>query len=511
MEGTPDPRTRPETGEKDTKKLDKKIKKALKAPFDEDKFGKIFEISFPLTEEQLPKIIKSLRNQMKLEKTCHKELLRQSLLHFLRINNIQKICLKKHEKIYIVGDLHGQFYDMLEIFVQSGFPAPSNKYVFNGDLVDRGCWSCEIFILLMCTMLTRPWSVYINRGNHECSMMSAMYGFQKELEHKYSLSFINEYIKMFYSLPLGTLLSLPRHQIKVENIIDYLGDKRMSFVYDKDNNPIKAKKIHKHISKSCMISKKKDRDEFLGLKKDIKKLAQDDSKINQQNNNNNNNKDNDDDDDDDELAQQIIDINTRDELKSKSVGKFERRLTSESSIKVGPRIIIFHGGLPLPIPVEQESNDKNKNHKTIYKPVTLKNINDLKRYVEPDENTNQIITQILWSDPMDEKGSSPSYRSFSENFGPDITKQFMEANRLSYLIRSHEVVDGHIVHNSHQGQVITLFSAPNVVEEGNAGEYVQFDGDKIILFPDKWVYHKIHRSEKPKPVWTGRSKSCTIM
>ena len=273
MKGASGSSTRPGTRDRKAKKLDKKIRKDLKAPFDEDKFGEVFEITFPLTEEQLPKIVKSLRNQMKLEKTCHKELLRQSLLHFLRINNIQKICLKKHEKIYIVGDLHGQFYDMLEIFVQSGFPSPTNKYVFNGDLVDRGYWSCEIFILLMCTMLARPWSVYINRGNHECSMMSAMYGFQKELEHKYSSSFIDEYIKMFYSLPLGTLLSLPRHQVKVENIIDYLGDRRMSFVYDKDNNPIKASKVHHQISKSCMISKKKEREEFLGLKNSDKSFS----------------------------------------------------------------------------------------------------------------------------------------------------------------------------------------------------------------------------------------------
>ena len=209
------------------------------------------------------------------------------------------------------------------------------------------------------------------------------------------------------------------------------------------------------------------------------------------------------------MAQHIIDVNTRVESRCQSSGKYERRLTSESSIKVGPRIIIFHGGLPLPVPVKQVSGKHNQ--QTFYRAVTLKNINDLKRYVEPDENTNQIITQILWSDPMDEEGSCPSYRSFSENFGPDITRQFMEANRLSYLIRSHEVVDGHVVHKSHQGQVITLFSAPNAIEEGNIGEYVQFDGDKIILFPDKWVYHKIHRSEKPKPIWTGHSKGCIIM
>ena len=41
--------------------------------------------------------------------------------------------MKKQERIFIVGDLHGQFYDMIEMFIQSGFPSATNKYVFNDE------------------------------------------------------------------------------------------------------------------------------------------------------------------------------------------------------------------------------------------------------------------------------------------------------------------------------------------------------------------------------------------
>ncbi|XP_021239704.1 serine/threonine-protein phosphatase 5-like [Numida meleagris] len=59
-----------------------------------------------------------------------------------------------------------------------------------------------------------------------------------------------------------------------------------------------------------------------------------------------------------------------------------------------------------------------------------------------------------------QNGRSVSKRGVSCQFGPDVTKSFLERNRLDYIIRSHEVKpEGYEV--AHDGKCVTVFSAPN--------------------------------------------------
>jgi len=50
----------------------------------------------------------------------------------------------------IVGDLHGSLDDLVEIFTnQTGWPSAENRYIFNGDFVDRGTQGIEVYFALL--------------------------------------------------------------------------------------------------------------------------------------------------------------------------------------------------------------------------------------------------------------------------------------------------------------------------------------------------------------------------
>lgn len=98
----------------------------------------------------------------------------------------------------VCGDVHGQFYDLLNIYEINGYPSETNPYLFNGDFVDRGSFSVEVIITLLAWKILYPEHFHMARGNHESKNLNKIYGYDyiliKVLKEKLSKNMIRQYM-----------------------------------------------------------------------------------------------------------------------------------------------------------------------------------------------------------------------------------------------------------------------------------------------------------------------------
>eukprot|EP00667_Euglena_gracilis_P003648 EG_transcript_3659 len=83
----------------------------------------------------------------------------------------EPILLQLDSPVYVMGDIHGNFEDLLYFMknlIQFGhLQYTSCKFVFLGDYVDRGDWSLEVVAYVFALKLLSPHTVFLLRGNHE--------------------------------------------------------------------------------------------------------------------------------------------------------------------------------------------------------------------------------------------------------------------------------------------------------------------------------------------------------
>lgn len=142
--------------------------------------------------------------------TLHKDsvmnILRKAYAKLKAAPNVVNVSLPAQGKLTVVGDIHGQLADLLHILDECGLPSPTNKYIFNGDFVDRGPNGVEVVCILFALYIAEPDNVTLVRGNHEDILITKVYGFQDECVSKYDSLVFGMFTEVFKYLPLFSLV-----------------------------------------------------------------------------------------------------------------------------------------------------------------------------------------------------------------------------------------------------------------------------------------------------------------
>ncbi|KAL5731832.1 protein-serine/threonine phosphatase [Ranunculus cassubicifolius] len=160
-----------------------------------------------VTLDFIKKMMDDFKNQKFLHRRYAYQIVLQTRECLRALPSLVDINVTNGNHFTVCGDVHGQFYDLLNIFELNGLPSDENPYLFNGDFVDRGSFSLEVILTLFAFKCMSPSAIYLARGNHESKNMNKIYGFEGEVKSKLSDTFVELFAEVFCCLPLAHVLN----------------------------------------------------------------------------------------------------------------------------------------------------------------------------------------------------------------------------------------------------------------------------------------------------------------
>jgi len=302
--------------------------------------------------------------------------------------------------VTICGDIHGQFHDLMELF-RVGGDVPDTNYLFMGDFVDRGFYSLESFLLLLCLKVRYPDRITLIRGNHESRQITTVYGFYDECMRKYGSANVWRYCcDVFDYLALGALVLGTSATLEPSPMEP--GSQATMPPID-DTIEIEIMNSRNEVTARFPRSRRRIIDgDALGSSPPTSPSQSTPSK-------------------------------------NGPVGTGASGDSAGSYGSGGGAVLCVHGGLSPLI----DSVDKIR-------------LLDRKQEV-PHEGA---MCDLLWSDPDDIDGWGLSPRGAGFLFGADIVKRFNHMNDLSLIARAHQLVmEG--FKEMFDSQIVTVWSAPN--------------------------------------------------
>ncbi|KAI3852420.1 hypothetical protein MKW92_030217 [Papaver armeniacum] len=160
-----------------------------------------------VTLDFVKKMLDDFKNQKSLHRRYAYQIVLQTRELLRALPSLVDVSIAEGKHFTVCGDVHGQFYDLLNIFELNGLPSEDNPYLFNGDFVDRGSFSLEVILTLFAFKCMSPSGIHLARGNHESKNMNKIYGFEGEVKSKLSEAFIELFAEVFCCLPLAHVLN----------------------------------------------------------------------------------------------------------------------------------------------------------------------------------------------------------------------------------------------------------------------------------------------------------------